>query len=142
MADSNFGDQFISEYTPDELHASMGVFDTDPETFTANSTANNNTTKESNQRAPTNKKMMKKFLLKLPILPYYALDYTKKEIVLVLGGETEGLSLDSHEFLNERKGIRINIPLLNGVDSLNTGVALGIVTFEMKRQFIKRKSEL
>ena len=139
VTDSNFGDQFISEYTPEELDASMGVFDADPETFTANST--NNTTK-SNQRAPTNKKMMKNFLLKLPILPYYALDYTKKEIVLVLGGETEGLSLDSHEFLNERKGIRINIPLQNGVDSLNTGVALGIVTFEMKRQFIKRKSEL
>ncbi|XP_076679866.1 rRNA methyltransferase 3, mitochondrial isoform X2 [Andrena cerasifolii] len=145
VTDSNFGDQFISEYTPEELRASMGVFNADPETFTAISTANNNdaTTKESNQRAaPTNKKMMKNFLLKLPILPYYALDYTKKEIVLVLGGETEGLSLDSHEFLNKRKGIRINIPLLNGVDSLNTGVALGIVTFEMKRQFIKRQSEL
>ena len=143
VADSNFGDQYISEYSPEELGASMGVFDADPETFTANSANNNNnTTKESNQKAPTNKRMMKKFLLKLPILPYYALDYTKKEIVLVLGGETEGLSLESHEFLNERKGIRINIPLLNGVDSLNTGVALGIVTFEMKRQFIKRTSEL
>ena len=145
VTDSNFSDQFLSEYTPEELRASMGVFNADPETFTAISTANDNdaTTKESKQRAaPTNKKMMKNFLLKLPILPYYALDYTKKEIVLVLGGETEGLSLDSHEFLNERKGIRINIPLLNGVDSLNTGVALGIVTFEMKRQFIKRQSEL
>ncbi|XP_053986896.1 rRNA methyltransferase 3, mitochondrial [Hylaeus volcanicus] len=139
LADSNFGDEFLSKYSDEILETSMGVFNTDPEILKANIIINND---DINESTPINKTILKQLLLKLPIVPYYTLDYTKKEVVLILTGETMGLSVDSYTFLRDRKGVRINIPLLNGVDSLNVGVALGIVTFEMKRQFIKKQSEL
>ncbi|XP_076292562.1 rRNA methyltransferase 3, mitochondrial [Lasioglossum baleicum] len=136
IADSNFGDEFVSRYNTDTLQPTIGIFDVDPEQLKLNQSI------VSEPKSPLNRKAMAELLLKLPIVPYYTMDYTKQEIVLVLSGETEGLSIDSYKLLNERKAIRINIPLVNGVDSLNTGVALGIVTFEMKRQFIKRQNEL
>ncbi|KOC67252.1 RNA methyltransferase-like protein 1 [Habropoda laboriosa] len=89
-----------------------------------------------------NKNAMKQFMLKIPIAPYYSLDYTRKESVIILSGETEGLSYDSYKFLSKQKSIRINVPLVKGVDSLNTGVALGIVGFEIKRQFLKKQSQI
>ncbi|XP_031845881.1 rRNA methyltransferase 3, mitochondrial [Nomia melanderi] len=144
VTDSNFRDEFLSHYNTETLEPSMGIFNVDPELLKLKTidSNNENETVKSKLRTPLNKKTMAEFLLKLPIVPYYTIDYTRKEIVLVLTGETEGLTVDSYKFLNERNGIRINIPLANGVDSLNTGVALGIVTFEIKRQFIKRQNEL
>jgi len=85
------------------------------------------------------KLLVKKLISQLPIKPYYALDFTEREIVLVIGGETEGISLESCKLLRARNCTRVNVPLTNGVDSLNVGVAVGIVTFEMKRQFVTRK---
>jgi len=85
------------------------------------------------------KLLVKKLISQLPIKPYYALDFTEREMVLVIGGETEGISLESCKLLRARNCTRVNIPLTNGVDSLNVGVAVGIVTFEMKRQFVTRK---
>ncbi|XP_078033857.1 rRNA methyltransferase 3, mitochondrial [Augochlora pura] len=144
LADSNFGDKFVPQYNTDMLQPSIGIFDVDPEQLKSNSAndddANKSIVLESNGAA--NIKAMADLLLKLPVVPYYSVDYTRQEIVLVLSGETCGLSLDSYKLLNDRKAIRINIPLANRVDSLNAGVALGIVTFEMKRQFIKRQAEL
>lgn len=84
------------------------------------------------------KLLVRKLISQLPVKPYYALDFTKREMVFVIGGETEGVSLESCELLRARNCTRINIPLTNGVDSLNVGVAVGIVTFEMKRQFVTR----
>ncbi|KYN07122.1 RNA methyltransferase-like protein 1 [Cyphomyrmex costatus] len=85
------------------------------------------------------KLLVKQLISQLPVKPYYALNFTEKEVVLVIGGETEGVSLESCKLLHSRNCIRVNIPLTNGVDSLNVGVAVGIVTFEMKRQFVTCK---
>lgn len=85
------------------------------------------------------KLLVKKLISQLPVKPYYALDFTEREIVLVIGGETEGISLESCKLLRARNCTRVNIPLTNDVDSLNVGVAVGIVTFEMRRQFVARK---
>ncbi|KAL6261269.1 hypothetical protein P5V15_008791 [Pogonomyrmex californicus] len=85
------------------------------------------------------KLLIKKLISRLPVIPYYALDFTKREMVIVIGGETEGVSLESCKLLSARNCIRVNIPLTNGVDSLNVSVALGIITFEMKRQFVTRR---
>lgn len=141
VTDSNFGDEYISEYSPNMLESSMNIFDINPEKLKSKF-VNEEKSEASRLIVPKNKKMMKDFMLKLPIVPYYSLDYTETEIVIILSGETEGLSLDCYRFLSERKGIRINIPLAKGVDSLNTGVALGIVAFEIKRQIIKKQNQL
>lgn len=85
------------------------------------------------------KSLVKKLISQLPVKPYYMLDFTEREMVLVIGGETEGISLESCKLLCARNCTRVNIPLTNDIDSLNVGVAVGIITFEMKRQFVTRK---
>ncbi|XP_058797937.1 rRNA methyltransferase 3, mitochondrial-like [Phymastichus coffea] len=70
-----------------------------------------------------------------PLVPYYAVDYTQRNIILIVGGETHGISKDSYNLVAEYKGIRVNVPLDNKIDSLNAGMALGVIAFEIKRQF-------
>ena len=81
-------------------------------------------------------------LREISVIPYYAADYTRNEVVVIIGGETEGLSKESLDLVEERNGIRVNIPLSNDVDSLNSGMALGIVAFEIKRQFLRINKKL
>lgn len=99
-----------------------------------------NQTKSQKSTTKT-RSLVKKLISQFPIEPYYTLDFTKKEIVLVIGGETEGVSLESCKLLHARNCTRVNIPLTNGIESLNVGVAAGIVTFEMKRQFVTKNIE-
>lgn len=73
----------------------------------------------------------------IPLVPYYGIQIDKSEsLTLIIGGETEGLSEDAYKFVYDRKGVRLNIPLMSGIDSLNSGVALGIILFEMKKQML------
>lgn len=92
-----------------------------------------------NKLTAKTKLLMRRFISQFSVIPYYSLDYTQSEIVLIISGETEGISLESYKLLKERNCVRVNVPLTNEVDSLNVGVALGIVTYEMKRQFITRQ---
>ncbi|EZA55946.1 RNA methyltransferase-like protein [Ooceraea biroi] len=82
--------------------------------------------------------VVNKIMSQFPVVPYYTLDFTKREAIFVIGGETEGVSLNACKFLRDRNCTRVNVPLTNGVDSLNVGVAVGIVTFEMRKQFTTR----
>lgn len=76
--------------------------------------------------------------INLPIVPYYEFDYCKTiPLILVIGGETLGLSEESYEFAKTRKGIRVNIPLQNSIESLNSATAIGILCFEAKKQMLK-----
>ncbi|KMQ95614.1 rna methyltransferase-like protein 1-like protein [Lasius niger] len=93
---------------------------------------------KSHKPTAKTKSLMRKLISQLPVEPYYKFDFTKREMVLIIGGETEGVSLESCKLLHARNCVRVNVPLTNGVDSLNVGVAVGIVTFEMKRQFVTR----
>jgi len=94
-----------------------------------------NETKLNKSPAET-KLLVKQVISQFPIVSYYTLDFTQKETVLIIGGETEGVNIESCKLLHERNCVRINIPLTNGVDSLNVGIAIGIITYEMKRQFM------
>lgn len=107
-----------------------------------NDNSNDNEVNELiNKLKPTAKTRLlaKKLISQLPVVPYYALDYTKKEMVLVIGGETGGVSLQSCNLLRAKNCTRVHVPLTNGIDSLNTSIATGIVAFEIKKQFITRK---
>lgn len=72
---------------------------------------------------------------KLPVFSYYLINYpAMSSIFLVLGGET-GLSPDALNLGKSHNRCRVNIPMLNHVESLNVSSALSILTHEMKRQF-------
>jgi tRNA(Leu) C34 or U34 (ribose-2'-O)-methylase TrmL len=83
--------------------------------------------------------LYKNSLSSIPVIPYFAVDYINQTpIILVIGGETEGLSMNAFKLAHDRCGVRVNVPLSNDVESLNSGTALGIITFEMKRQFFTK----
>ncbi|XP_046740898.1 rRNA methyltransferase 3A, mitochondrial [Diprion similis] len=93
--------------------------------------ADSNETKARKQAFHTNAET-------LPVIPYFGAQYTDNETIIIVGGETEGLSPECIALATRRDGMRVNVPLTNGVDSLNTGTALGILLFEIKRQFLTR----
>lgn len=103
-----------------------------PNIFIADNKILNETTEEN---ANENKDLVNLFH-SVPAVPYYSVNYTESPNVLIIGGETEGISLESYQFAAEYNGIRLNIPLLNDVESLNTATALGIIAFEMKKKMI------
>ncbi|XP_022184203.2 rRNA methyltransferase 3, mitochondrial [Nilaparvata lugens] len=74
----------------------------------------------------------------VPIVPYFSVDYaaTARHIVVVIGGETHGLSTDAKLMARYRNGVRINVPVENQVDSLSVNAALSCILFEIKRQFV------
>jgi len=83
----------------------------------------------------------------LPSTSYADWDYTKfGEIYLLVGGESEGIGDDTLQIISDLQSSyansrvlvtfgRIHISLENQVESLNVANALGIITFEIKRQF-------
>uniref|UniRef100_A0AAG5CQI8 tRNA/rRNA methyltransferase SpoU type domain-containing protein n=1 Tax=Anopheles atroparvus TaxID=41427 RepID=A0AAG5CQI8_ANOAO len=78
---------------------------------------------------------------------YDRIDYGSADhVVLVIGGETYGVSDDIRKlvhqltktndgYVNDRKFVA-HIPLANGVESLNTASALSIILYEMRRSLL------
>lgn len=60
-----------------------------------------------------------------------------KDIFLVIGGETHGVSDEARAFASRRNWKVINIPTDSSVDSLNTSNALAIILFELRRNLSK-----
>nr|XP_016931048.2 rRNA methyltransferase 3, mitochondrial [Drosophila suzukii] len=56
--------------------------------------------------------------------------------MLIIGGESHGVSEDAYSFLNlvGRKGKCVYIPLAAGIDSLNVVAALTLLLFELRRK--------
>lgn len=78
----------------------------------------------------------------IPVLPYYGYDYCNTSaITLIIGGETEGISEDSYRFCAKMNGLRLNIPLYPGLESLNSAIAAAIIAFEIKKQFLQKKAQ-
>lgn len=87
------------------------------------------------------KKLIRRSQSQLPIIPYYAVDYCTSETAIIVSGETEGLSLETVKLLWEKRAVRLNVPLLNNVESLNISTALGIIAFEFQRQIVFKQKE-
>lgn len=93
-------------------------------------------------------------------LPYTSISFRNcKHAVLVIGGETEGISQEAYQLLAYKRKLwsqiatnanddlaetttvshgnhAIQIPLANGVESLNTSVAASILLFEIRKQML------
>ncbi|XP_052891125.1 rRNA methyltransferase 3, mitochondrial [Anopheles moucheti] len=79
---------------------------------------------------------------------YDQIDYASADhVVLVIGGETYGVSDDIRSFIQQlskpvEQGIQdrkfvAHIPLANGIESLNTASALSVVLYEMRRSLLQ-----
>ncbi|XP_053203880.1 rRNA methyltransferase 3, mitochondrial-like [Panonychus citri] len=74
---------------------------------------------------------------------YFDLDYPQfidsdKKLALIIGGETEGISDEALALTNlYQRSYKVNIPILKGIDSLNSAIAGSIILFEIQRQIIK-----
>ncbi|XP_045629602.1 rRNA methyltransferase 3, mitochondrial isoform X1 [Ursus americanus] len=64
----------------------------------------------------------------------YDSDWTEAPAAVVIGGETHGVSLESLQLAESTGGKRLLIPVVPGVDSLNSAMAASILLFEGKRQ--------
>lgn len=101
-----------------------------------------------NEKTPRDSKSMQNLRLAIrnlvsaiPIVPYYAVDYNQKDLILIIGGETESFSVQAINLFDRFPSVRIHIPLVNCVESLNNSMALGIVAFEIKRQLLKHANK-
>jgi len=73
--------------------------------------------------------------LPLPSAPYDQMKLRDtRKVFLVIGGETHGISPSAYKLAHDLGGIKVYIPMENGVDSLNAGVACGVLAFEIRRQ--------
>ncbi|KAL1764188.1 rRNA methyltransferase 3, mitochondrial, partial [Sigmodon hispidus] len=78
-------------------------------------------------------KTRKDWLSKLEVQSY-DLDWTEAPAAVVIGRETYGVSLESLQLTESPGGKRLFIPVVPGVDSLNSAMAVSILLFEGKRQ--------
>ena len=60
-----------------------------------------------------------------------------KQVVMVIGGETHGVSNAAHKLAHDYGGVKVHIPLENGMDSLNLGTAFGILAYEIRRKLFQ-----
>ncbi|XP_063258854.1 rRNA methyltransferase 3, mitochondrial isoform X2 [Prinia subflava] len=71
---------------------------------------------------------------------YYE-DWARAPVAVVIGGETHGLSPAALRLAASTGGKRLVIPVVPGVDSLNSAIAAGIVLFEGRRQLLCRHKQ-
>ena len=62
-----------------------------------------------------------------------------QELVVVVGGETEGVSREAKMYTHSNLGERLFVPLKNEVDSLNVACAASVILFEIAKAFGKKK---
>ncbi|NXT16110.1 MRM3 methyltransferase, partial [Prunella fulvescens] len=72
---------------------------------------------------------------------HYYEDWARAPVAVVIGGESHGLSPAALGLAASTGGRRLLIPVVPGVDSLNSAIAAGILLFEGKRQLLWRHKQ-
>lgn len=67
----------------------------------------------------------------------YHESWAQSPTALVIGGETHGVSLEAFQLAEKTAGHRLFIPVVHGVDSLNSAMAASILLFEGRKQLLK-----
>ncbi|KAK7130817.1 hypothetical protein R3I94_016080 [Phoxinus phoxinus] len=73
---------------------------------------------------------------------YYYTDWVARHTCLIIGGETHGLSREALRLAERTGGRRLLIPMLHGVDSLNSAMAASILLFEGRKQLLSPAEEI
>ena len=83
-----------------------------------------------------NDSVRNQFRDKLRLVDYDKIQINRNDhVILIVGGETEGVSENAMQLACELNGYRVHIPLQNNVNSLNSAIALGIIVFEIRKKF-------
>lgn len=84
-------------------------------------------------------KLSKYRQIPIPTVPFnkFQLNPGVKDVVMVVGGETEGVSDAAYKFSHDLNGSRLHIPLRNEVNSLNVISATSVALFAIQQQFHK-----
>lgn len=77
----------------------------------------------------------------LSVKTYSEVDYTEGEPVIIIGGETEGVSAAAYKLAYDRNGDRVFIPMMSGVNSLNSAVAATVILYEAQKQLLQEAAE-
>lgn len=113
------------------------ILDHLPEDFEAYA-AENSLSKVQNYKFLNPKKQM--------IKSYYEVKENSPHYVVIIGGETHGISETAYDFIDcaGDNGAFLHIPLASGVESLNTSCALSLILFELRRKslFATRNNEI
>ncbi|XP_076835694.1 rRNA methyltransferase 3B, mitochondrial [Brachyhypopomus gauderio] len=64
----------------------------------------------------------------------YHISWTGRHTAIVIGGETHGLSQEALQLAEKTEGRRLVIPMVRGVNSLNSAMAASVLLFEGRRQ--------
>jgi len=90
---------------------------------------------------------MKKILAKYRQIPMQSTNYSKfslnsgiTDVVVVIGGETEGVSDRAYKFCHDSSGSRLYIPLRNSLNSLNVISATSVVLFAVQNTLLNKIS--
>ncbi|XP_067279102.1 rRNA methyltransferase 3B, mitochondrial [Pseudorasbora parva] len=67
---------------------------------------------------------------------YYYIDWVARHTGLIIGGETHGLSREALRLAERTGGRRLLIPMVHGVDSLNSAMSASILLFEGRKQLL------
>ena len=57
-------------------------------------------------------------------------------LVIVIGGETHGVSAEAYKFAHTHFGEKIFIPLRNSIESLNAASAASVIMFEIQKKVV------
>uniref|UniRef100_T1JQI6 tRNA/rRNA methyltransferase SpoU type domain-containing protein n=2 Tax=Tetranychus urticae TaxID=32264 RepID=T1JQI6_TETUR len=76
---------------------------------------------------------------------YFDIDYSSfikndKKLCVIIGGETQGISDEAMDISKIYNSYKVNIPIMKGIDSLNSAIAGSVILFEIQRQIIKNLS--
>ncbi|XP_059511391.1 rRNA methyltransferase 3A, mitochondrial isoform X2 [Stegostoma tigrinum] len=66
----------------------------------------------------------------------YSQPWAREVTAIVIGGETYGLSLEALSLAEQTGGQRLCIPMVPGMDSLNSAMAASVLLFEGRRQLL------
>ncbi|KAI4884279.1 hypothetical protein NFI96_003577 [Prochilodus magdalenae] len=66
----------------------------------------------------------------------YHISWTGRHTAVVIGGETHGVSHGALQLASQTGGRRLLIPMVQGVDSLNSAMAASVLLFEGRRQLM------